>query len=181
MSLRFAILTALAERESTGIELARRFDKSIGYFWTASHQQIYRELDRLSVDGLAEATVLDGPVKRGQPRSFTITDAGLAALAGWAAEGGDGVVAARDADLVRLRAAAALDAPDMAVATLRRQVKVHEERLAAYLAIEARDFSGGELSMAATIQRSILRSGIEAERSRIEWCRQTLATLGESE
>src|SRR5699024_1465053 len=47
VSLKFAILTSLTEREGSGIELARRFDKSIGYFWPATHQQIYRELDRL--------------------------------------------------------------------------------------------------------------------------------------
>ena len=47
MSLKFAILTSLTERSGSGIELARRFDKSIGYFWPATHQQIYRELDRL--------------------------------------------------------------------------------------------------------------------------------------
>ena len=52
MSLRFAILTSLTEREGSGIELARRFDRSIGYFWPATHQQIYRELDRLASAGL---------------------------------------------------------------------------------------------------------------------------------
>ena len=52
MSLKFAILTSLIEREGSGIELARRFDKSIGFFWPATHQQIYRELDRLATADL---------------------------------------------------------------------------------------------------------------------------------
>ncbi|MGW4568360.1 PadR family transcriptional regulator, partial [Streptomyces sp. NPDC004561] len=47
MSLPHAILTALLEKPSSGLELTRRFDKSIGYFWSATHQQIYRELGRL--------------------------------------------------------------------------------------------------------------------------------------
>ena len=47
MSLPHAILTALLEKPSSGLELARRFDKSIGYFWSATHQQIYRELAKL--------------------------------------------------------------------------------------------------------------------------------------
>ena len=51
MSLAHAILTALLERPSSGLELARRFDKSIGHFWQATHQQIYRELGRLERDG----------------------------------------------------------------------------------------------------------------------------------
>ena len=44
MSLAHAVLTSLIEKPSSGYELARRFDKSIGYFWHATHQQIYREL-----------------------------------------------------------------------------------------------------------------------------------------
>src|SRR3984893_14430046 len=42
-----AILVCLTERPMTGYELAKTFDASIGYFWRADHQQIYRELARL--------------------------------------------------------------------------------------------------------------------------------------
>ncbi|MER7163689.1 PadR family transcriptional regulator, partial [Streptomyces lydicus] len=49
MSLPHAILTALLEKPSSGLELTRRFDRSIGYFWSATHQQIYRELGKLAV------------------------------------------------------------------------------------------------------------------------------------
>jgi len=42
MPLDHALLVALSERPASGLELARRFDRSIGYFWHASHQQIYR-------------------------------------------------------------------------------------------------------------------------------------------
>ena len=31
----------------TGYELAKTFDSSIGFFWKANHQQIYRELTKL--------------------------------------------------------------------------------------------------------------------------------------
>lgn len=40
MALEHAILVALAERSATGYDLARRFDRSIGFFWRATHQQI---------------------------------------------------------------------------------------------------------------------------------------------
>ena len=178
MSLRFAILTALAERESTGIELARRFDRSIGYFWTASHQQIYRELERLSAEDLVTEAPLAGPPRRGQPRSFAITGAGRLALADWTALTDDAVPPTRDAALVRLRAAAAMDAPELAVATLRAQLGLHQERLQSYRAIEERDFAGDSPSVATRIQHLILRSGIEAEESRIAWCCAGLRELG---
>ena len=40
MSLAHVLLTSLIEKPSTGIELARRFDRSMGFFWNATHQQI---------------------------------------------------------------------------------------------------------------------------------------------
>ncbi|MBA5845288.1 PadR family transcriptional regulator, partial [Escherichia coli] len=55
MSLPHALLTALAERPGSGSELADRFDRSIGYFWQATHQQIYRELGRLEETGWIES------------------------------------------------------------------------------------------------------------------------------
>ena len=52
MSLAHALLTSLLEQPSSGYELARRFDKSIGHFWQATHQQIYRELGRINTETL---------------------------------------------------------------------------------------------------------------------------------
>jgi Virulence activator alpha C-term len=36
---------------SPGYELARRFDRSLGYFWSATHQQLYRTLRVVEGDG----------------------------------------------------------------------------------------------------------------------------------
>ena len=51
MSLAHVLLTSLMEKPSTGIELARRFDRSMGFFWNATHQQIYRELSAMQQKG----------------------------------------------------------------------------------------------------------------------------------
>src|SRR5690606_32195880 len=51
MSIQHALLTSLLEKPSSGYELANRFDHSIGYFWRATHQQIYRELGRMTDAG----------------------------------------------------------------------------------------------------------------------------------
>src|SRR4029078_6548355 len=42
-----AILACLTERPMTCYELAKTVDNSIGFFWKADHQQIYRELTKL--------------------------------------------------------------------------------------------------------------------------------------
>ena len=51
MALEHAILVSLLEQPGSGYELARRFERSIGHFWTATHQQIYRVLKRMESDG----------------------------------------------------------------------------------------------------------------------------------
>ncbi|MFZ4189794.1 PadR family transcriptional regulator, partial [Streptomyces pseudogriseolus] len=66
MSLPHAILTALLEKPSSGLELTRRFDRSIGYFWSATHQQIYRELGRLEGGGGGGALTAVQPARGGK-------------------------------------------------------------------------------------------------------------------
>jgi DNA-binding PadR family transcriptional regulator len=53
VALPHAILVSLCEQSGSGYELARRFDRSIGYFWAATHQQIYRTLKTMEDDGCA--------------------------------------------------------------------------------------------------------------------------------
>lgn len=88
MSLPHAILTALLERPSSGLELTRRFDMSIGYFWSATHQQIYRELGRLETRGHIRALPAEQPA-RGQKKAYEVLPAGRAELARWTAEAQD--------------------------------------------------------------------------------------------
>ncbi|MFI6340464.1 helix-turn-helix transcriptional regulator [Streptomyces sp. NPDC050535] len=52
MALEHAILVSLLEKPGSGYELARRFERSIGYFWTATHQRIYRVLKRMEHEDL---------------------------------------------------------------------------------------------------------------------------------
>ena len=51
MALEHALLVALSEQPASGLDLARRFGRSIGFFWSATHQQIYRVLGRMEADG----------------------------------------------------------------------------------------------------------------------------------
>jgi Transcriptional regulator PadR-like family len=48
LALGDAILACLTEGPMTGYELAKTFDASIGFYWKANHQQIYRELTERS-------------------------------------------------------------------------------------------------------------------------------------
>lgn len=175
MSLAHALLTSLLEKPSSGYDLARRFDKSIGFFWHATHQQIYRELARMEQAGwIASDAAPDGGKTR--KRLYQVLPAGEAALRSWVREPTE-PTDLRDELMVRLRADAAIG-PLGLDDELRRRMQLHQTRLAAYQAIEARDFPPG---CAATrekrIQHLILKTGIMYEASWANWCEEALGVL----
>src|SRR5258707_4259117 len=51
MALSHAILATLLSGPVSGYKLTKRFNAAIGYFWQATHQQIYRELASLEEHG----------------------------------------------------------------------------------------------------------------------------------
>jgi len=66
----------------SGYDLAKNFDASIGFFWRASHQQIYRELGKLRDKGYVKSEEI---TQSGKPNRIvhTITDDGRGALNAW--------------------------------------------------------------------------------------------------
>lgn len=172
MSLPHALLTSLLEKPCTGAELARRFDKSIGHFWHATHQQIYRDLGKLEAGGLIAARGL--ATARGSQRHFDVLAQGRAELERWSALEAD-PQPMRDALLLRLRAAAALGSVDI-TPEIRRHQGLHQVVLEEYRAIEARDFPlGTAVSRSAELQLAVLRAGIFLEEAWLAWCKDTLA------
>lgn len=178
MSLPHAILTALLEKPSSGLELTRRFDRSIGYFWSASHQQIYRELGRLERDGLVRALPAEKPA-RGRRKEYDVLPAGRAELARWTAEPQD-PRPQRDPLTLRLRAAAVVGTAGLR-AELERHVRLHRRRLAEYEEIEEQDFGPGRDAAADRLRHLVLRGGIAQETFWIGWLTEAVEELGEWE
>ncbi|MFD7409801.1 PadR family transcriptional regulator [Streptomyces sp. NPDC059866] len=176
MSLPHAILTALLEKPSSGLELTRRFDRSIGYFWSATHQQIYRELGKLEAEGLIRALPAEQPV-RGQKKSYEVLPAGRAELARWTAAAQD-PKPHRDTLLLRLRAAAMVGTAGLE-ADLRRHLDLHRQQLAEYEKIEQRDFPPGKDSAQDRLQHLVLRAGIDLETFWTQWLEHALAEFAE--
>jgi len=178
MALEHAILVSLLERPGSGYELARRFERSIGRFWTATHQQIYRVLKRMEADGwvTAEAVDQDG---RPDKRSYSVAGAGRAVLTTWLRDPVQ-PEAVRHELAVKIRGAAFDDAGGRAalVAEVERYRLTHEATLGRYLAGERRDFPGtGALDTQQRLQHAVLRGGIAYERMVLDWLDDVLDTL----
>lgn len=178
MSLPHAILTALLEKPSSGLELTRRFDKSIGYFWSATHQQIYRELGKLEREGAIRA-LEQQQATRGQKKEYEVLPAGRAELARWTAASQD-PKPLRDTLLLRLRAAAVVGT-DGIEADLRRHLTLHRQQLAEYEEIESRDFPPGKDAVEDRLRHVVLRAGIDLETFWTQWLEQTLEELAAPE
>ena len=177
MSLPHALLTALIEAPGSGLELAKRFDKSIGHFWQATHQQIYRELAKLEAEGLiaseAEAEA------RGRKRNYHVLPKGRAALSQWLGEE-EPVPALRDTLMVKLRAEAVLHSADGAAAlrdTLRTRLEHHRAKLAEFEQFERRDIAKGLEDRASQLRHLILRAGLRHERGWVETLSEALELL----
>jgi len=172
-----AILVCLTERPMTGYELAKTFDSSIGFFWKADHQQIYRELTRLRDKGFVQAREV---VQSGKPNKlvYTLTVEGKAALRHWAARPSS-PPSIKDDLLVRL---CALDAVDMEPmrADLMARLEYHRDRLARYQRVLVKRFPHGAASLADTGKLLALRLGLRHERAVVEWCEESLDTLTRS-
>ncbi len=145
MALGDAILACLTERPMTGYELAKTFDASIGFFWKANHQQIYRELTKLRDRGHIQGREV---VQSGKPNKlvYTLTPEGRAALRHWAAR--PSVPASiKDDLLVRLYALDSVDIEPLRTDLMAR-LEHHRDRFARYERILNKRFPQGTASPA---------------------------------
>ncbi|MCZ2525233.1 PadR family transcriptional regulator [Streptomyces sp. NPDC059506] len=175
MALEYAILVSLLEKPGSGYELARRFDRSIGHFWTATHQQIYRVLKRMEGDGWIEVREV---AQEGRPdkKVHSVTPQGHRALEAWLREPVEPATL-RHGLAVKVRGAAFSDPADL-IGEVERHRAAHSARLEEYLTGEARDFPDpASLDDGAALVHVVLRGGIEYERMTLAWLDEVLAVL----
>jgi DNA-binding PadR family transcriptional regulator len=176
LALADAILACLTERPMTGYELAKTFDTSIGFFWKANHQQIYRELTRLRDRGHIQGREV---VQSGKPNKlvYSLTGEGRTALRQWAVR--PSIPASiKDDLLVRFYALDSIDIEPMR-ADLMARLEYHRDRLARYERILKKRFPQGASTPADTGRLLLLRMGLRHERAVSEWCEEALQILSE--
>ena len=174
LALADAILACLTERPMTGYELAKTFDTSIGFFWKANHQQIYRELTRLRDRGHIQGREV---VQTGKPNKlvYSLTAEGAAALKHWSLRP-SAPASMKDDLLVRFYALDSIDIDALRTDLIAR-LEYHRDRLARYERILKKRFPQGSTSPAETGRLLLLRMGLRHERAVSEWCEEALETL----
>lgn len=171
MALRDAILVSLSDGAMSGYDLAKHFDHTVGFFWRATHSQIYRELSKLKEKGHVSAKEIQ---QRGKPNRiiYSITDTGREALLAWSRQpcAPDPV---KDDFLVRLYGLEHMD-----VAALRRhlieRLEGHRDRLEKFTEIAN---ATKPTTIAAIGRLRGLEIGLRYEREWAQWCEETLDAL----
>jgi DNA-binding PadR family transcriptional regulator len=171
MALEHALLVSLSERPGTGIELTRRFDRSIGFFWRATHQQIYKVLRRMETDGWLSAEAGDS---RSTERRYTVTDTGQKVLSEWIATPTP-EMAMRSEVAVKMRGASYGDRARL-LAHIGELLEDHRTRLGHFEQLEREQFPDtNTLSDHDLDTWLVLRGGIKQEQFWIEWLTEYVA------
>jgi DNA-binding PadR family transcriptional regulator len=174
MSLAHVLLTSLIEKPSTGIDLARRFDRSMGFFWNATHQQIYRELSAMQQKNWI--STLEDHDANTRKKTYQVEALGRAELADWMVKQSP-PAQLRDDLMVRLRAEAQLGG-NMVLPELERHLILHQENLKIYQTIFAKDFAHGHTQdRTLFIHKMILQLGIDLEMGWIKWLETMIPQL----
>ncbi len=175
MALAEAILVCLTERPMSGYDLAKNFDASIGFFWRASHQQIYRELGRLREKGY----VLSEEVSQnGKPNRIihTLTPAGKKALRDWSTKPAKHP-SLKDDLLVKFYALENVDL-DALKDQMTIRIEQHQTKLVKYVRIKERYYDGKDLDLTQKGKLIVLEQGILQESQTIERLEDMMVKLG---
>jgi DNA-binding PadR family transcriptional regulator len=150
------VLATIAWRgPSTSYDLKQFVSRSIGFFWSFPHTQLYSEPERLAAEGLlAEDREEDGRRRR----TYSITEKGRGALSDWLREPAVQPPELRDLGLLKLFFGD-LAGEDDVVELARAQLTARQERLDRYRRIAAALADRPELAH----QLAVLESGIDVE------------------
>ncbi len=180
MALSHALLSLLLYKPCSGYDLAKRFDSSVegsvGFFWDASHQQIYRELTRLEEQGWLRSETIHQE-SRPNKRIYYVTDEGKSAFQAWVAQP-IAMSPIKDELLVKVFGGHAVPRATI-LAELNHHYHQHQQRLAIYRNIEQQFFQNPDaLPTDRMFIYLTLRFGISYEQMWLTWYDETTTHLG---
>ncbi len=175
MALAHAILAVLVGKPCSGYDLRQNFEGSVGFFWRATFQQVYRELSKLEEQGFITAEIIH-QTQRPDKRIYSVTSAGQEYLQDWIAQP-VAISPIKDDLLVKLFVGH-LVPKEIMMAELEHHRRGHLEQLATYETIAQQCFSDTHnLSRASKFQYLTLRNGIHYETAWLAWCEETIHSM----
>ncbi|PID43332.1 MAG: hypothetical protein CSA52_02165 [Gammaproteobacteria bacterium] len=152
--------------KGTGYDIAARFKQSVGCFWSASHQQVYKELSTLSGLGWV---VYQEVIRSGkETKVYSLTDEGREELSSWLLRPCK-PRSYKDPFLVKVYASGNNDRVAL-LEELETQIGIHDQTLAAYRALDswlgARINAGHEKFR---FPHATLKFGLRTEQAWLEW------------
>lgn len=175
MSLKHAILVLLETEPGSGYDLLKQFNQGLGYFWNASHQQIYQQLKGLLDNGLISCQIHVQDAKPDK-KVYEITHQGIEELKKWLSNSVK-PNKTNDALLVKLYGGHLIEESKLTDELLEHQA-LHQKTLRNLLEIEKTYL---RLPTAKQAQYKLpyltLRRGIIGEQAWLEWADEALNSL----
>ncbi|XGV98631.1 MAG: PadR family transcriptional regulator [Leptolyngbya sp. BL-A-14] len=178
MALAQAILATLLDYPCSGYDLRKRFEGSVGFFWQASFQQIYRELSKLEEEGWLSAETIHQQ-HRPDKKVYRVTSEGENQLKAWIKKP-CAIAPTKDDLLVKMFSGYTVPT-DTFLTELKQHQAQHQERLLTYRHIEQQYFSQPEtLPLKEKFRYLTLLNGIRFETVWLSWCEESIALLDAS-
>ncbi|MBL4868058.1 MAG: PadR family transcriptional regulator [Pseudomonadales bacterium] len=176
MSLKHTILAMLETGEITGYGIAKKFNGTFGFFWNASHQQIYQELAKLAKIGLVDYQSI---TQSGKPNKkiYRITATGLQELKKWI-EVPMELPKIKDQLMVKL-IVGHLVKPEVLQNQIKRHEVLHQEKLDTLYELTLR--TSGNNSINKKLARLALKRGMALHQSWLQWATEVQEVLAELE
>jgi DNA-binding PadR family transcriptional regulator len=174
MALAHTILVILASEPRSGYDVSKVFDESIGCFWKASQQQVYRELAKMEQQGWVYFETIP-QVGKPDKKIYHLTEQGQQELMQWFTIPTEPTPIREDL-LVKVLAGPYIPRQQLLKEIHYRrqrhldQLTVYQEKEALYQSLPAPEF-------AEQFRYLTLRRGIRYETAWLDWCDEVLAFM----
>ena len=179
MSLKFILLSELTTGEKSGYDIVKSFETSVGYFWNATHQQVYRELKQLHKEKLIDLR-LQAQSDKPDKKLYQATEKGINELTDWVKTALP-VTPVRNSLLVKIHAASLVGNEEV-LQELRRSRQTTVGLLTTYRAIEKKHYDPKPKKNASYSCKALyvaLRKGIIDAVSHIKWLDEAISLYSE--
>ena len=175
MSLKHALMIALQENKGTGYEITKWFQEGPGHFWHATHQQIYRELAKLSQEGLVSFVDVPQTGKPGK-KVYEVTGNGKRELVNWLLQPTPSSPL-KDSLLMKIYAGHLIPVENL-LEEMKQARKANENNLSTFHEIEEQVFTAENMKIECMQYAHLtLRNGIIMITAWLMWADEVIAFL----